>query len=180
MEQQRDREPMEIMKYAATKELPSDPERAKMVVLQSPRYTLANDTLLLVDPRDKGRTQIRVVPKHLRRSLMEKSHRGPMGARFSGNRMFKTISQKWWWDGMHHDVLHFAKNRPECAIVSGGGGVSRPPLHQIPVQRPFQIIGVDIMDLPATQQGKKHVLVFQDYLTKWPMVFPFLTRKLTV
>ena len=28
------------------------------------------------------------------------------------------------------------------------------------------------MDLPATQQANKHVVVFQDYLTKWPMVFP--------
>jgi transposase InsO family protein len=40
------------------------------------------------------------------------------------------------------------------------------------VKRPFhQILGVDVMDLPVTQQGNKHVVVFQDYLTKWPMVF---------
>ena len=48
----------------------------------------------------------------------------------------------------------------------------RPPLHPIPVRRPFQIMGVDIMDLPLTQQGNQHVVVFQDYLTKWPLVFP--------
>ena len=69
---------------------------------------------------------------------------------------------------MHHDAVHFT----ECTIVSGGGRVCKPPLYPIPVQRPFQIVIVNIMDLPATQQDNKHVAVFQDYLTKWPMVFP--------
>ena len=27
------------------------------------------------------------------------------------------------------------------------------------------------MDLPVTEQGNKHVIVFQDYFSKWPTVF---------
>ena len=55
--------------------------------------------------------------------------------------------------------------------------VKRPPLHPIPVQRPFQVVGVDIMELPLTEAGNKYVLVFQDYLTKWPMVYPMPDQK---
>ena len=33
------------------------------------------------------------------------------------------------------------------------------------------------MDLPATERGNKHVVVFQDYFTKWPMVFPVPDQK---
>ena len=51
------------------------------------------------------------------------------------------------------------------------------PLHLIPVQRPFRILGLDIMDLPVTEQGNKHVVVFQDYFTKWPMVFAVPDQK---
>lgn len=38
----------------------------------------------------------------------------------------------------------------------------------IPVSRPFQILGIDIMDLPLTDQGNKHdiVVVIQDLFTK--------------
>ena len=61
--------------------------------------------------------------------------------------------------------------------MSGGGKVARPSLHPIPVQRPFQIVGVDVMDLPKTLDGNCHVLVFQDYLTKWPLVFPMPDQK---
>ena len=39
-------------------------------------------------------------------------------------------------------------------------------------QETLPILGVDIMDLPLTQQGNGHVVVFQDYLRKWPLVFP--------
>ena len=62
-------------------------------------------------------------------------------------------------------------------LVSGGGRVQRPPLHPIPVQRPFQIVGVDVMTLPRTVQGNQHVLIFQDFLMKWPMVYPIPDQK---
>ena len=100
-----------------------------------------------------------------------------MGAHFSGNRVFQAMSRQWWWGGMHADLVQLAKNCPECTIVSGGGRVVKPPLHPIEVQRPFQIIGVDIMDLPLTDRGNRHVLVFQDHFTKWPMVYPIPDQK---
>ena len=33
------------------------------------------------------------------------------------------------------------------------------------------------MVLPKTTQGNKYVLVFQDFLTKWPMVYPIPDQK---
>ena len=61
---------------------------------------------------------------------------------------------------MYTDVHQFVKTCLECATVSGGGRIQRPPLCPIPVQRPFQIIGVDIMALPKTSQGNQYDLVF--------------------
>ena len=33
------------------------------------------------------------------------------------------------------------------------------------------------MDLPMTDQGNKHMVVFQDYFPKWPMVFAVPDQK---
>ena len=63
---------------------------------------------------------------------------------------------------MYSDILSFCKKCPDCAVVTGGGRLHRPPLKPIPVERPFQKIGVDIMDLPYTLRGNKHVVMFQD------------------
>ena len=80
---------------------------------------------------------------------------------------------------MFNDARRFARACPECVIVTGGGRASRPPLHPIPVSKPFQILGIDVMDLPLTDQGNKHVVVIQDLFTKWPLAFAIPDQKTT-
>ena len=169
-EQRRDPDLIQMMEYVEKGTLPTDPHKARRIALLGPHYSLVDGALFLVDTKNKRNPRIRAaVPRHLHARLMEEHHRGPLGSHFSGDRLFSTLSIRWWW---HQDATQFVKNCPECAIVRGGGRVSNPPLHPIPVSRPFQILGIDIMDLPLTQLGNRHVVVFQDYLTKWAMVFP--------
>ena len=82
---------------------------------------------------------------------------------------------------MFSDIQQFCNSCLQCTSVSGTGpGVGRPPLQPIPVLKPFHLVGVsDIMDLPKTELGNKHVLVFQDFPSKWPMVFPIPDQKTT-
>ena len=61
--------------------------------------------------------------------------------------------------------------------MNSSGRVNVPPLHPIPVQRVFQIVGMDIMDLPKMEAGNKRVVVFQDFLSKYPLVFPCPDQK---
>ena len=37
---------------------------------------------------------------------------------------------------------------------------------------PFDRVGVDIIQFPVTRRGHRYAVVFMDYLTKWPEVFP--------
>ena len=111
------------------------------------------------------------VPLRLREKLMQETHGGAYGGHFAGSKLYNTLSRQWWWPCMYKDVLAYCKGCPQCATVSGGGRQHRPPLKPIPIKCPFQNIGVDIMDLPCTERGNKHVVVFQDMFTKWPLVF---------
>ena len=45
---------------------------------------------------------------------------------------------------------------------------SDPP---IPVEGPFDHVGVDVLTLPKMKRGNKYAVVFVDYLSKWPEVF---------
>ena len=74
-------------------------------------------------------------------------HRGVTGGHFSGKRTYNALAYHWWWEGMFVDAVKYAENCPECTIVTGTGRHNKPPLHPIPVSRPFQIIGVDLMEL---------------------------------
>jgi len=78
---------------------------------------------------------------------------------------------------MYSDILDYANSCPDCAIVQGTGRRQKPLLHPIISERPFHIVGVDIMELPVTSRGNHYVVVFQDLFTKRPMVFPTPDQK---
>ena len=63
---------------------------------------------------------------------------------------------------------------PRIALVRSQQRIGRrakPPLHSIPVSRPFQLLGIDLMDLPLTEKGNRHIVVVQGLFTNWPIVF---------
>ena len=112
-----------------------------------------------------------VVPAGLRQKLIEEYHAGVMSGHFSGPKIYQVMSRQWWWENMYWDIVDYTKNCPQCAIVTGTGRKQQPPMHFISVGRPFQIAGMDIMELHVTANGNCYVIVFQDFFTKWPMVY---------
>ena len=146
------------------------------MVAQKSILALIDGILYYIDPRNSNE-QRAAVPSHLRERLLNENHRGVFSGHFSGPRLYNMLSRRWWWPGLYSDAMAFCKKCPECSIVAGGGRQNRPPLQPIPIGRPFQILGLDIMDLPCTDLGNKHVVVFQDMFTKFPLVFPVPDQK---
>ena len=109
--------------------------------------------------------------------MRESQLHGIYSGHLSGNRVYNMLLGHWWWCRMYVDAMALCKKCPECGIVTGAGCQHRLPLKPIPVQRPFQIIGLDVIDLPCTAQGNKNVVVFQDMFTKWLMVFAIPDHK---
>ena len=107
---------------------------------------------------------------------MEENHSGPMAGHFSGNCLYNTLARDWWWEGMHTDTQKHCKSCPQCALVSGTKRAHKTFLHPIPVQRPFQIVGVGVMDLPKTDQGNKNVIVFLIHCARSSLTVPRLDR----
>jgi len=160
-----------LVLYLQDEQLPDDPEEAKKVAAKASQFALADGVLTYLDRNPGDRKRV-AVPLHLREEVIRVAHGGVYAGHFAGPKLYNTLSRRWWWPGMYNDVLSYCKRCPECAVVSGTDRQHRPPLKPIPIQRPFQKVGVDIMDLPCTERGNKHVVVFQDMFTKWPLVFP--------
>ena len=58
-----------------------------------------------------------------------------------------------------------------CAIRRPGLAV-KPELTPIPVDGPFDRMGVDVIQFSKSAYGNRYTIVFMDYFTKWPEVFP--------
>ena len=175
-EQRKDPDIAAMIDYLANGKLPQEDVKAHRVMAQELQFELIDGVLLYLDRKYSGQ-KCAVVPEQLREQILKEYHSGPMSGHFSGPRLYSTLVRRWWWRGMYTDTISYCKKCPQCIIVGGTGRINRPPLHPIPVQRAFQIMGIDIMDLPKTEMGNCHVVVFQDFLTKWPMVFPVPDRR---
>ena len=101
-----------------------------------------------------------MVPKQLQKGILEENHSGGMVDHFARSHLYAVLSRSWWWEGMYTDVYKCCHGCSQCATVTGEGRKSKPLLHLIPVQRPFQIVGVDVLELPETESGNKFAIVF--------------------
>ena len=175
-EQRKDAQLGQLIDYIENGVLPDNDKDSKKIVSQALNFVILDKVLYFIDRRKPTRRRA-AVPKHLQNQVLQEYHRGKMAGHFSGSRLYATLCYKWWWQNMYTDAISFCRNCAECALATGTGRGKRPPLHPIPVQRPFQIWGVDVMELPRTAKGNKYVIVMQDFLTKWPLVFPAPDQK---
>ncbi|XP_065908993.1 uncharacterized protein [Dysidea avara] len=168
-EQMKDPELSSIILYLRDGTLPGDATLAKKIVAESTLYALCNNVLYFVGPKQTEISRV-VVPQHLRHRIMQEHHDGPLAGHFSGPKLYKSVIRCWWWPHMYTDVMKYADNCPQCAIVEGTGRRQKPLLQPIATERPFQILGVDIMELPVTTRGNRYVIVFQDLCPKMTQI----------
>ena len=46
------------------------------------------------------------------------------------------------------------------------------PLQNVPVGAPWEMIAIDILEVPMSYQHNRYLLVIQDYFTKWATAIP--------
>ena len=150
--------------------LPAEETLARRLVLEAELYEVVDGVLFFVSPSSPHAPRL-AVPKCLKQTLMKEHHDGKFAGHFAERKIYTTMRTRYWWKGMKSDVAKFCKSCLVCASRKGTGRKQRPPLQSIPVGGPFEMVGVDVLQLPLSRNGNQYAVVFQDYLTKWPEVF---------
>ena len=101
----------------------------------------------------------------------------PFAGHFAEKKMVQRIKQFYYWQGLRSDVHKKCASCVTCASVRGQGSRGKPPLVSIPLGGPFDMIGMDFVELHVSTSGNRYALVFQDYLSKWPEVYALSNRR---
>ena len=157
-----------IKQYLLDNKLPDQEEKARELTLNKAQYEVIDNVLYHIEP-DKT---LRIVPPTAdRKGLFETAHGGVLGGHLRTAKMHSQPSRQYWWPRMRADIVEWTKACQICATRNVGKPL-HPPLTPIPVAGPFDRVGVDVIRFPPSQRGNKYAIVFVDYLTKWPEVFP--------
>ena len=103
----------------------------------------------------------------MQQTILQESHSGVFSGHFAVHGLYKKLATQFWWPHMYSDVYHHCRSCLTCATFNGSGRRHHPPLKPLPLGAPFERLGIDIMEMPLTQDGNRYAVVMMDYLTKW-------------
>ena len=167
-EQKKDPEVSDIIEYLTHKHLPEDAKQARRVVTESEMFELVQGALYRIQP---DKTLRLYVPENRRKTLFDEVHSGTFSAHQKTAKIHSILSKHYWWPRMRRDIEQWCRTCTVC-LERRAGPPTVPPLTSIPVEGPFDCIGMDILQMPESGRRHKYVLVFIDHLTKWAEVYP--------
>ena len=176
-EQRKDPELARIIDFLTDRTLPSDPREANVVVGVAKKGYYVIDGILYYEGAEVRDHRCVVVPSHLRQKLLDEHHDLSFAGHFAAKKMIQRIKQFYYWQGLRSDVHKKCSSCVTCASVRGQANRGKPPLVSIPVGGPFDMIGMDFVELDVSRSGNRYALVFQDYLSKWPEVYALSNRR---
>ena len=175
-EQRQDEELGDLIKYLETKILPKDEVRRQKVLISAQQGYYIVDGVLYFEATEVPDRRRLVVPTHLRQRIVDEHHDPVFAGHFSAKKLLGKLKRLYYWQGMRQDVYQKCSSCVVCASVQGQERRVRPPLKSIQVGGPFECIGMDFKQMDVSHSGNRYALVFQDYLTKWPEVYPVPDR----
>ena len=176
--QRKDQEIGEIIDYLENNCLPSDHAQARRILLAEDVYFLdVNGLLYHLDRQGRkgykeNQAQL-VLPPPLRYEVLIQAHDDLAGGHLGTFKTYEKLRDRFYWRGMYKDIEHWVRSCVDCATRKRPRNNLRAPLLPIPVEGAFDRIAVDCLGpLPVTWSGNRYLVVFTEYLTKWPEIFP--------
>ena len=77
---------------------------------------------------------------------------------------------------MRNDVSKYCYECIRCQQVKPSAP-TRAPLTNMPIGKPWQMVAVDVLEVPMSPNGNRYLLVIQDYFTKWAEAIPMPDQK---
>ena len=117
------------------------------------------------------RVTVPVLPPCLRHRALQCAHDAPSAGHQGTNKTLERLRQEVYWVGMSADVDRHCR---ECTICQRSKlpAPTRAPMTNIPIGHPWQMIAVDILEVPLSYHNNRYLMVVQDYFTKWAEAIP--------
>lgn len=125
----------------------------------------------------RGRSLLLVVPSILRKEIIAECHDAADGGHRGFEKTLDRVGQRFWWKGMSASVRSYVRSCHFCQTYKSRTGFRAGKLRPIPPPKSmFHTLGVDHLGpFKLTTEGKQHLIVCIDYLSRWVEVEPVVS-----
>ncbi len=112
-----------------------------------------------------------ILPISLRHQAFLDAHDATKSGHQGMDRTLQRLRQQAYWVSMAGDVDRYCRKCTKCQ-ESKLAAPTRAPMKSIPIGRPWEMIAVDVLQVPISYHNNRYLLVVQDYFTKWADAIP--------
>ena len=112
-----------------------------------------------------------LLPPNLQIDALRRCHDDPVGGHLGYEKSLHKLHQEAFWVSMSRDVEQYCRECVKCNESKPPAPI-RAPMTSIPIGRPWQMVAIDVLEVPVSSNNNRYLLVLQDYFTKWVEVVP--------
>ncbi|EYC13483.1 hypothetical protein Y032_0043g738 [Ancylostoma ceylanicum] len=108
----------------------------------------------------------RIVPPSKRKDVFNEAHHGMLAGHFGAKKILRELSKRLFWESMRRDIILWTEECRDCFCHNGRRDMV-PPLKPIVTTKPFELVGVDILEMGPTTEGNRYILAVVDHFSKF-------------
>ena len=112
-----------------------------------------------------------LIPESCRHTILHQYHDTASAGHLGYQKTAAKVRQVGYWVGMLQDIEKYCRECTTCQCTKPPMP-TRAPLTTVPIGSPWEMVAVDILQVPVSQHNNRYLLVIQDYKTKWAEAIP--------
>ena len=112
-----------------------------------------------------------LIPASQCSNLIKQRHDAPSAGHLGCDKTISKVRQLGYWVGMLQDIDKYCRECIVCQRTKPPAQV-KVPLTTVSIRKPWQMVAVDILEVPVSRHNNRYLLVIQDYMTKWADAIP--------
>ena len=117
-----------------------------------------------------------ILPKSLIQQALLRVHDVASAGHQGRAKTLEKLRQQAYWVNMASDVQTHCQECVKCQQTKPTLP-TKVPLTSMPIGSPWQMVAVDVLEVPLSVNNNKYLLVIQDYFTKWADAIPMPDQK---
>lgn len=115
------------------------------------KWTLSEEGILLVEAAEGGKRYF--VPNKLREEFIKENHDGLLAGHWGLEKTLKRMKE-YYCEGMRNEVKEYIESSVTCVLFNPAV-IMTPPLKPIETKEPFEMIGIDILEIGQALSGNR-------------------------
>ncbi|EPB65351.1 integrase core domain protein [Ancylostoma ceylanicum] len=117
----------------------------------------------------------KVVPPSKRKDVFKEAHYGLLAGHFGAKKVLRELSKRLFWESMRRDIMLWSEECRECLCHNGHHALV-PPLKPIVTTEPYEVVGMDILEMGPTTDGNRYILAVVDHFSKFAGAYAIPTK----